>query len=204
MFIIVAIVLLLSVNVKSQDDFKWYNKIPPKTVDSIELSAYLGVWYQTYSSFLANQTYEKDSYCTTAEYTAATPTFEGYFYIKNAENVGSPTGPKKFIEGINTLPDSTTPGKWVIKFNSSSSGDVPKLPGLYWIIKLGPINPTTSLYDYSVVSVPLGVQLFILARNVSEFQTLYEKDLITELEEEGFNTPFNKPLPTYQLGDCVY
>lgn len=40
----------------------------PPTVDSIELSAYLGRWYQMYVSLIPNQTFEKNGYCIAADY----------------------------------------------------------------------------------------------------------------------------------------
>lgn len=43
--------------------------IPPHTVKSLDLDAYLGRWYQMYASKNPNQTYERDGYCITGDYT---------------------------------------------------------------------------------------------------------------------------------------
>lgn len=40
----------------------------PPTIDSIELSSYLGRWYQMYASLIPNQTFEKSGYCVVADY----------------------------------------------------------------------------------------------------------------------------------------
>ena len=42
--------------------------VPPSTVKSIDLNAYLGRWYQMYASKTPNQTYERNGYCLTADY----------------------------------------------------------------------------------------------------------------------------------------
>lgn len=43
-------------------------KIPPDTIDSINLKAYVGRWYQMCASIAPNKTFEKDGYCVTADY----------------------------------------------------------------------------------------------------------------------------------------
>ena len=170
--------------------------IPPATVKTIVLDSYLGIWYQAYASIVPNTTYEKDSYCVRANYTYINSTS---FHVLNSENVGSPSGTLKEGGAISTLPNAAEPGKWILKFE----GPHPYV-GFYWIIKLGPVDATTNKYDYSVVSVPFGTTVFILARDISTFKTKYESALLAELESEGFKYFWNKPLPTYQGAGCKY
>lgn len=42
--------------------------VPPTTVKSIDLNAYLGRWYQMYASMNPNQTYERNGVCITGDY----------------------------------------------------------------------------------------------------------------------------------------
>ncbi len=42
--------------------------IPIETVDELQLSSYVGRWYQMYSSLIPDITFEKKGYCITADY----------------------------------------------------------------------------------------------------------------------------------------
>jgi hypothetical protein len=42
--------------------------IPPRTVDSVNIPAFLGRWYQMYASLIPNTTFEKNGYCLIADY----------------------------------------------------------------------------------------------------------------------------------------
>jgi len=174
--------------------------IPPATVTEINLDAYLGRWYQMYSSFLPNQTFEKDGYCITADYSPISAT---QFNLTNTQAVGSPTGTLSSASGVSKLKNPSALGKWVVTFDDGPEIFGRDIVGQYWIIDLGPLD-SNGLYSYSVVSSPLGVTLFILARDVATFRAIYEQELIPKLISEGFATKFNTPLPTYQESDCVY
>lgn len=42
--------------------------VPPKTVDSLNTTQYLGRWYQMYSSLVPNSTFERNGSCVFADY----------------------------------------------------------------------------------------------------------------------------------------
>ena len=42
--------------------------IPPVTVKTLNLTAFLGRWYQGYASLIPNETFERNGYCITADY----------------------------------------------------------------------------------------------------------------------------------------
>ena len=69
---------------------------------------------------------------------------------------------------------------------------------------MGPPTFNGSYYQYSVVSDPLILDLFVLARNVTEFKQNYEEKVLTKLKEQGFTKSYNKPTVTYQGSDCMY
>lgn len=197
---ILFLVVLGAVSAKYQDLLGFPNEIPPTTVSSVNLTSYLGRWYQVYSSFVANRTFEKDGYCITADYTAVSDTL---FNLTNAQAIGSPSGSIDTISGQSELKDPSQLGKWVITLENGPKIFDRNIYGFYWIIELGPLN-ANGLYSYSVVSSPFGITLFVLARDVTEFRTTYEQDVLARLDQRGFKTPFNRPLPTYQESDCNY
>ena len=73
-----------------------------------------------------------------------------------------------------------------------------------WVLQLGPATFNGTLYQYSVVSDPRQLQLFVLARNVTGFMIDYAEKVRMQLYYQGFNKFLNKPLVTYQGPDCKY
>ncbi len=56
---------------------------PPPTVDTLNTEAFLGRWYQMYTSYLPQTTFEKNGYCVTNEYSPITETsFKMVSYAK--------------------------------------------------------------------------------------------------------------------------
>jgi lipocalin len=62
---------------------------------------------------------------------------------------------------------------------------------------------TDSLYDYAIVSDNLSAFLFVLARDVSTFNSKYKETVSATLKTLGF-TGKTAPIDTYQGTDCVY
>ena len=60
--------------------------IPPKTVSEFDLHAYMGRWYQVYSSLIPSLTYEKEGVCIVADYSRPiTREHHATFEIVNSE-----------------------------------------------------------------------------------------------------------------------
>ena len=72
----------------------------------------------------------------------------------------------------------------------------------YWVLALGPVNKD-NLYDWSIVSDNVSQFLFVLARNIDDFNKKYDEQILNMLNELGF-IGRKQPLPTYQKDDCVY
>ena len=159
-----------------------------ETVD-VELQYYKGVWYQTYGDNFEEQTFENDAYCVYANYT---PITNNEFHILNAERKGSITGTYEYIEGYGKTTD--TGGELLIYLSD-------QYPAPYWIIKIGPIF--NDEYQYSVVSDPYKIGLYVLARDVDEYYQLYNEEVMTFLNETGFDNKYNSPIQTVQDG-CIY
>ena len=67
---------------------------------------------------------------------------------------------------------------------------------------LGPVN--NNMYDYAIVTDNLGLTLYVLGRDVNQFNIKYNSDVLDKLDALGFNGELKKPIPTYQEKDCDY
>jgi lipocalin len=141
-------------------------------------------------------TFENDAYCSTALYGLLD---NGTISVHNYCTLGSPNGTVYTIDGYayGTNPDE--PGQLAVHFDAEEAApyDAP-----YWVLSLGPLN-ANNLYDWAIVSDNLSYFLFVLARDVETFNTLYKEDVYAELEALGF-TGRTAPIDTYQGTDCIY
>lgn len=170
--------------------------INPDTVDSLDVSKYLGLWYQMSADQLVYSTFEKDAYCATALYG---DNGDGTISVHNYARITSPTGSEYVIDGYAYVPDNTKPGQLKVVFNSD---DAFPFPAPYWVLELGPINEK-GLYDYAIVSDNLSAFLFVLARDVDTFNTKYKASVSDTLVKLGF-TGKKAAIDTYQGSDCIY
>jgi len=100
---------------------------------------------------------------------------------------------------------SQDPGKWTLFFDNIS------FPFQYWILATGPLasypscfKGVSTCYAWAIVSDPFRSALFILARDVAEFDSTYKNETLTFAKEHGFDHLYNKPIEIYQKSDCVY
>ncbi|XP_041473889.1 outer membrane lipoprotein Blc-like [Lytechinus variegatus] len=163
-----------------------------KTVTNLNIDNYVGRWYEMYSDLVVKATFERNSYCTTATYGKINDTAVTVF---NSGRLGSPTGPPSEIRGMAYVADAAEPGQLKLKFPNIPLGD-------YWVIALGPVEDNE--YQYAVVTEPMMLQLFILARDPDEFRQKYEDDVLDIVKNAGFTRFYNKPRETVQVPDCIY
>jgi lipocalin len=149
-----------------------------------------------YASIVPNATFERNGYCVTSDI-FPNQTTDTVFALTNALRLDSPQGVLKTIEG-DAYP-TLSPGKFKIKF------DTVEHTGDYWITALGdPSAENDYLYPWSIVSSSFRTSLFILARNVTQFRSQYQNEVLKIAKKQGFNKSYNSPLPTYQEPDCQY
>lgn len=163
-----------------------------QTVSSLNTTAYLGRWYQVYSDLAVEATFENASFCDTADYGLNT---NNTISVLNRERQYSVDGPERVINGWAAATDARQPGQLTVHLQTVGLG------APYWIYELGPL--VDNMYDYSVVSDPLRLTLFVLARNVSRFYSYYNASVYNMLLGMGFNGFLNTPLLTIQFG-CTY
>ena len=170
------------------------------TVPELSVEQYSGTWYQMYSNLPVLSTFEKDNVCVTAQYGPPSPSVKiADVSVKNTARLSEPAnGTISGIEGYAYIPDTSDPGKLKVHFDEGSPVDAD-----YWVADLGPVNDN-NMYDYAIVTDNLGLTLYVLGRDVEEFIEKYDSDVLTKLNELGFNGKGKEPISTYQDTDCEY
>ncbi|EDO36993.1 predicted protein [Nematostella vectensis] len=162
------------------------------TVPTLNVTSYLGRWYQMYSDFIVEETFERNAVCVTADYTLRK---DGKIGVVNSNRDKKPDGELKQITGYAYQPDPEVPGKLKVHF------DTVPVEGSYWILKLGPVSG--GQYQYSIVTDGLKATLFVLSRDPNNYEK-YDKEIQEFLKNNGFTHLWNKPRKTYQSEDCKY
>lgn len=159
------------------------------TVETLDLEKYQGRWYQIYGNNF-DQLFEKYSSCITADYilvpngnvSVINSQYEKYNGIEQIEGYayyGQTTDPKLH------------PGELTVHLNGVPY-DAP-----YWVYNLGP--ESNGFYDWSIVSDPLKLSLFVLARDVDIYYEEYDSEVLELLETYGFDN-----LVTVKHDNCKY
>ena len=144
-------------------------RLPPlQTVAHVDLSRYLGTWYE-----IANfpQSFQRGCTATTATYTLRA---DGDIDVLNRCRKGSVDGEEKSALGRARVVDRATNAKLEVSFFRPFWGD-------YWIIDL------SDDYSYAVVGHPGRDYLWILARTPTMAEATYQS-LVTRLEAQGYET----------------
>jgi len=168
-----------------------------KTVEKLDVNKYLGLWYEAYSSLIQRQTFQRNSLCTTATYSLQS---DGNIKVYNAGNIKKPDGKLSAINGTAQLTSKT--GELIVNF----PGNAPTSTSAnYLVIKLGPATyGKDGQYEYTVVSAPKKLLVWVLVRDVPEFKAKYEKEVLGFLKSNGFDWFYNKPRATFQGPKCIY
>ena len=153
---------------------------------------YYGRWYQVYSDLAVVATFENSSYCVIADYA---PNPNGTVAVENRETNYNVSGPERRILGWAEQGNPEKPGELTVHLQTTQFG------APYWIYELGPV--VDGLYDYSVVSDPFLLTLFVLTRNLTRFATEYNTNVTSTLRSLGFTGFLNTPIATVQAG-CIY
>jgi apolipoprotein D and lipocalin family protein len=137
-----------------------------ETVARVDLSRYLGTWYDI-ASF--PQRFQRGCTGTTATYTLRG---DGQIDVLNRCRRGSLTAQESLAKGRARVVDRTTNAKLKVSFFRPFWGD-------YWIIDLGPN------YEYAVVGHPSRDYLWILSRTPTMDGAVYE-GILGRLREQGY------------------
>jgi len=138
-----------------------------KVVQSVDLTRYVGRWYEI--SRLPNTIQKKCSDMVTATYTIRA---DGKIEVVNRCRKAS--GEYATAKGKAKIVDKKTNAKLKVSFFWPFYGD-------YWILDLGPN------YEYAVVGEPGRKYLWILSRSPRMDEALYQQ-LLEKMAAQGFNT----------------
>ncbi len=141
---------------------------PVQTVARVELSRYLGQWYEI-ASF--PQSFQAGCTATTATYTLRE---DGEIDVLNRCRKGSIDGKESSALGRARVVDGTTNARLEVSFFGPFWGD-------YWIIDLAPD------YTYAVVGHPGRDYLWILSRTPMMSEDNY-RGILQRLEGQGYET----------------
>lgn len=146
---------------------------PPRTstVPSVDVSRYLGTWYEVAS---VKQFFSIGLVGSTAEYTLNA---DGSIRVFNSGNYFAFDGPRSTIVG-SAVPVDASNARLNVSFGGPASTQG---PGNYWIVDLDPD------YRWAIVSDPTGRSGFILSRTRTISPTL-RADLIERAEAKGVDT----------------
>lgn len=162
-----------------------------QAVPELDREAYLGHWYQVYSDLAVEATFENSSYCVTATY-ALNP--NGTVSVENLERQYSVSGPERRILGWADQANASRPGELTVHLQTT------EFPAPYWVFALGPQTYNGTQYEYSVVSDPFRLTLFVLARNLTTFAAQWQAEVMDFLKRSGFTRILNTPIATVQEG----
>ena len=138
-----------------------------EVVDSVDLSRYVGRWYEI--ARLPNRFQKKCADSVTADYTLRS---DGKIQVVNRCRKAS--GEFTTAEGKAKVVDKNTNSKLKVTFFWPFYGK-------YWILDLGPN------YEYAVVGEPGRDYLWILSRNPQIDERLYQQ-LLAKMQSRGFDT----------------
>jgi len=173
----------------------------PPAVVSLNVSQYVGRWYQVFGSASVEWTMEAGGHCVTADYAVST-TRNDVVSVQNAVNI---LGVPVKVTGYGIV-SPLRAGELDVFLGPPGHGPKPSSAGKfqrtnYLVFGLGPV--LNGLYEYALVSDPTAITLYVLARNVSRFFEKYEPEVLDTLQHFNFTSFLNRPRKTNQ-NNCKY
>lgn len=138
-----------------------------ETVPNVDLAKYVGKWYEI-ASF--PQFFQKNCYCTTAEYTVHK---KGYIIVENRCDKDSVNGKPSYAKGKAFVVKDSGNAKLKVQFFWPFKGD-------YWIIDLA------DDYSYAVIGNQSRKYLWILSRTPKMEDAVYEP-ILKRLASQQFD-----------------
>ena len=147
--------------------------ILPITINELNINSYLGHWFQVYGA-PTNTIFQGYGTCITADYGLLD---NGYVSVLNSQLNKDKEIEK--IEGYGYYKNVSEPGKLTVHLDG-----VP-VDSSYWVVKLGEI--VDDEYQYSIITTPSGISLWVLIRDVDRFNELYSVEVKDYLNKNNFN-----------------
>lgn len=144
-----------------------------ETVKQLDVNKYLGHWYQVYGA-PTNVIFQGYGTCITAQYNALE---NGYISVVNSQL--NSHNELDQISGYAYYTNTSEPGQLTVHLYG-----VP-VDSPYWVVKLGEI--IDGQYQYSIVTTPSGISLWVLTRDINTFLNKYDSEVKEYLLENHFN-----------------
>jgi lysozyme C len=144
----------------------------PIPVEELNLNGYLGHWVQVYGA-PTNSLFQGYGECLVADYGLLD---NGQVSVLNTQI--DENGVLEQIDGYAYYKNISEPGKLTVHLNG-----VP-VDSPYWVVKLGEFKDNQ--YQYSIVTTPSGISLWVLVRDLDTFFTLYDSEVQDFLMQNGY------------------
>lgn len=148
------------------------SNVLPATVNELDVNSYLGHWIQVYGA-PTNYVFQGYGTCLTADYGLLD---NGQISVLNAQL--DKNKELETIGGYGYYKNASEPGKLTVHLDGVPV-DAP-----YWVVKLGEI--VEDQYQYSVITSPSGISLWVIVRDVEQFNELYSNEVKAYLDENNF------------------
>ncbi len=144
----------------------------PATITELDLNSYLGHWFQMYGA-PTNAVFQGYGTCATADYGLLD---NGQVSILNTQL--NKNNEVEKINGYGYYTNVSEPGKLTVHLDGVPV-DAP-----YWIVKLGEV--VDDQYQYSIITTPSGISLWVLTRDIDRFNKLYSNEVTDFLDANNF------------------
>ena len=148
------------------------SKVLLDTVQELDVNQYIGHWYQVYGA-PTNVVFQGYGECITADYGLLD---NGYVSVLNTQT--NEYAEIETISGYAYYKNISEPGKLTVHLEGVPT-DAP-----YWVVKLGEVIDNE--YQYSIITTPSGVSLWVLVRDIDTFYELYDDEVTDFLQEYNF------------------
>ena len=174
-----------------------FSAMSPTTVNELKVNSYLGHWFQVYGA-PTNTIFQGYGTCLTADYGLLD---NGQISVLNAQL--DKNKELETIGGYGYYKNASEPGKLTVRLDG-----VP-VDSPYWVVKLGEL--VDNQYQYSVITTPSGISLWVLVRDIDQFNELYSAEVKEFLDQNNFkyvsikqddcelNTKYLKPITNKEL-----
>ena len=143
-----------------------------KTVSELNLTQYDGHWHQVYAAPF-DYVFQGYGKCITADYKIIG---ENNVSVLNAQY--NRNNEYEEIKGYAFYKNFNEPGQLSVALEGVSN------VAPYWVLQLGDV--VNNAYQYSIISVPMGPSLWVLARDILRFYNLYDEEVIKYLNTYNF------------------
>jgi len=133
------------------------------TVRELDVSKYIGHWFQVYGAPF-DFTFQGYGKCITADYGLLA---NGNISVVNSQL--SLTNELQTISGYAYYENKFQPGKLTVHLEGTPK-DAP-----YWVVKLSDV--VDNQYQYSIITTPTGLAMWVLARDVELFYEIYDDEV---------------------------